>query len=347
MKKKLLMFFSISILIMLFVNIPIVKANPAYEDFTTYIEVEPNNSIQKTTYHIDHATDRDEDAYLYSYKGENFFTNFIHDFDARYLDTALRPVGIVYMLANDLDDFVGLQDDNKTAVCIFFYRHIGDDYRLTLRETWNSTEYSDTWYATASELNYKWKFFNVVKLGDNLTVTIYSTDADRTNEENEDYVLSLILHADHKFSYIFPCNTYNDGYSGYTSNDDIENLDLHTPEWYVTFYNNSGGILRVNNVTITNGTKNSYPNNTILELIAIVEGNLTYGFANFTWDSNYNISNPYNLTVSKNLTLWCYFGNISGNGVDTNGSLIVGLILGLGISGILGIAIIAVVVAKR
>ena len=79
---------------------------------------------------------------------------------------------------------------------------------------------------------------------------------------------------------------------------------------FVTFYNNTGGILRVNNVTTANGTVTWYDNQTIIELVAIVEGNLTYGFGNFTWDSTYNISNPYNYTVIfgvSNLTLWCYF----------------------------------------
>jgi len=81
--------------------------------------------------------------------------------------------------------------------------------------------------------------------------------------------------------------------------------------WDVTFYFTDGGVLRVDNVTIVNGTVNNYPNGTVIELVAIVEGNLTYGFNKFTWDSNSSTSNPYNLTVTADLTAWCYFGEIA------------------------------------
>ena len=88
---------------------------------------------------------------------------------------------------------------------------------------------------------------------------------------------------------------------------------------FLTFYNSSGGIFRVDNATVANGTEIEYDNDTLIEfeIVAIVEGNMTYGFNNFTWNGNYNYTNPYNFSyiIIANTTLWIYFGEIIvGNG---------------------------------
>lgn len=74
----------------------------------------------------------------------------------------------------------------------------------------------------------------------------------------------------------------------------------------VTFYFNEGGIFRVDNATITNGTSTAYANGTVIELIAIVEGNLTYGFNNFSW----NISGSWDILNQNwdSLSGWTKFG---------------------------------------
>jgi len=61
----------------------------------------------------------------------------------------------------------------------------------------------------------------MVKSGTSLTVYIYS-DSARTNLLA---TLSLTLHGDWSFRYIFACSTYNSGGS-YYGDCDIENLDL-------------------------------------------------------------------------------------------------------------------------
>jgi len=93
---------------------------------------------------------------------------------------------------------------------------------------------------------------------------------------------------------------------------------------YLTIYLNDGGILRMNNVSRSNGTVFAWGWGFTLEyeLIAVVEGNLTFGFNNFTWDGSYNCSNPYNFSfaINNNVTLWCYFEPITvGNGVTSVG----------------------------
>ena len=88
---------------------------------------------------------------------------------------------------------------------------------------------------------------------------------------------------------------------------------------YLTIYHTAGGIVRVNNATVANGTENWYTNNTVVEfeVIALVEGNLTYGFDNYTYAAYYNYSNPFNLsfTITENTTLWTYFVELEEGGV--------------------------------
>jgi len=126
-------------------------------------------------------------------------------------------------------------------------------------------------------------------------------------------------------------------------NSTIRFLDLSPLLPYnITFYFNEGGILRVDNMTITNSSSQSYFNGSIIELVAIAEGNLTYGFNNFTWNSNSNVSNPYDLTITSDLTVWCYFGNIT-NGIDTNGSFTTGFLFAFMVGSIMVIPVIGVV----
>lgn len=89
-------------------------------------------------------------------------------------------------------------------------------------------------------------------------------------------------------------------------------LSIHcdyAPIRHVSFYFNYGGQFRVNNGTVTNGTTSDYQDGATLELVA-VPMNRSFIFLNFTWDGSYNDSNPYApLTVTTDLTVWCYFAD--------------------------------------
>lgn len=82
--------------------------------------------------------------------------------------------------------------------------------------------------------------------------------------------------------------------------------DFFTTPCTLTFYFNIGGEFRVDNATITNGTQNTYVNGTVIELCAVTE-NESYVFKNFTWNGNSHTTNPYDLSVTSDLTVWCYF----------------------------------------
>jgi len=74
----------------------------------------------------------------------------------------------------------------------------------------------------------------------------------------------------------------------------------------VNFRFNVGGQFRVDNATVTNGTTYSYTKNgTVYELVAIPK-NSSYVFVSFNWSSS-SVTNPYNLTVTQNETVWCIF----------------------------------------
>ena len=96
-----------------------------------------------------------------------------------------------------------------------------------------------------------------------------------------------------------------------------------------------GGIFRVDNITITNGTSNIYINGTILELASLPQ-NSSFIFFYFEWDNNNATSNPYNLTVMSNLTIWCYFSSVE----------IVDYVLTIGLLVSLGLIIVLVIIAK-
>lgn len=80
--------------------------------------------------------------------------------------------------------------------------------------------------------------------------------------------------------------------------------------WYtfhtVTFKFNEGGIFRVDNATVSNGSSNEYGNGIVIELCAIPQ-NSSWVFVSFNWTGGSATTNPYDYTVTSNDTVWCYF----------------------------------------
>lgn len=74
----------------------------------------------------------------------------------------------------------------------------------------------------------------------------------------------------------------------------------------VVFYRDiSGGSFLVNGTSKYFGNSTAYPTGSILNLTAVPL--IHYSFINFSWDGSSSNSNPYYLTVTSNLTIWCYF----------------------------------------
>lgn len=191
----------------------------AVEDFTTYTEVDPNNHISLVgTNHVDFSAIRSEDAYLYKDKGENYFDDFTHDVDVRFSNPEDQSLAGFWVLSNDLDDLKGLKDTGKTAIAVQIYRSSTGENRLGLREIYGGANYTDYYLASSDT----WYYLTIEKSGTSLTCKIYS-DSARTNLLD---TLSLTLHGDWSFRYVFAANTANNA-TGPTVDADIENLDLN------------------------------------------------------------------------------------------------------------------------
>ena len=107
----------------------------------------------------------------------------------------------------------------------------------------------------------------------------------------------------------------------------------------VTFRNNTGGIFRVDNATLSNGTSKGFWSGTVLEFCALPE-NSSVVFSMFEWNSQNVTTNPHNFTVSSNASVWCVFEE------SPKSRLAVGLLFGLIIGLVIGL-IIALGVSKH
>jgi len=85
-----------------------------------------------------------------------------------------------------------------------------------------------------------------------------------------------------------------------------------TSRKYITFNFTVGGEIAYYNWNASafsqpaNGSEIIFLNGTILKLMAIPE-NESYVFKSWNWTGGSSTSNPYNYTVTANMTIWCYF----------------------------------------
>lgn len=84
--------------------------------------------------------------------------------------------------------------------------------------------------------------------------------------------------------------------------------DEETEPFYIAFYFNEGGQLRVNCSVANNATMNAYQNGTVLELVAVPQ-NSSFVFVSFNWSSGSSLTNPHNYSVTSNKTIWLYFAD--------------------------------------
>ena len=188
------------------------------EDFTTATEVDPNNHIEKTAYHIDFYALRNEDALLYWDKGvDHFGTSWEHKIDIKAISYQDNGVAFFWVLSNDVDDYYGLQTAGKPCIALRLIKSLYP--YLSIRELYNGTEYYSSNFTCTQGTQY---YLTVKRDGTSVTCKIYS-DSARTNLLA---TLSITLHAEQpNHRYIFASQTYNTGVNFYFDCD-IENLDL-------------------------------------------------------------------------------------------------------------------------
>jgi len=285
-----------------------VKSNPSYEDFTTYTEVDPKSHIGLVgTNHIDHHAYCDEDAYLYKDKGVGFFSNFTHhvDFKSDFLqDWAYSST---WLVSNTVDDWRGHEATLVDYITVSPIR-VSLAYpplnRIRLQQCSGTITSQDIGISANT-----WYYLRIEKDGTNVTCRVWTNSNDRTDNDAGagSYIgqITVSMAYDISFRYIYACSTYNSG-SSYNKNVDIENLDLTVNIFTVTSRFNEGGQFRINNATCSNGTEKQFYKNTVIELCALTQ-NSSYIFCSFNWTSGSNTSNPYDYTVTMNMTIWLYF----------------------------------------
>jgi hypothetical protein len=183
-----------------------------YNDFT---EVDPNTHLAIVgTNHLDFDAYKNEDCYLYKDYGTDHFGDFEHKVDMKASALDDYDNSFFWMLSNDINDVHDLYGGGKTFLTLRCIKFSGTSH-IVLEEY----ESGNLWYDDYVITGDTWYYLTVTKSGTSLTCKIYS-DSARTILLD---TLSLTLHADHKFRYLFGCNTYNDGNANVCTLD-IENL---------------------------------------------------------------------------------------------------------------------------
>jgi len=259
--------------------VPTVQASPSYEDFTGYTEVDPNSHIAKTANHVDFQDYRTEDAYLYKDKGAGHFTDFTHKINIKSVSGALWHQAHIWLLSNDIDDAKGLLANGKTAITIDIYKAGSGVVYLTLEEFYTTGEYGNSWSPMSENV---WYYLTIQKSGTALTCKVYSDSARTTLLTT----LSLTLHANHNFRYVFVCNTWNSNSAGCNGDEDVENLDLQeTVSITVTSSPAGSGYVLVDGGAITTPQTYSWSAGSSHTIAANSPANLVSGQSQYVWTS--------------------------------------------------------------
>ena len=294
----------------------LVFANPDYEDFTTYTEVDPStgklavSAERVTATNILYADVR----YVYDDKGEDYFTgDFVHLIDVCITDS-VPTSGYGRFHVWSLWNSIGATEEIRAlddGISVFFYSDNALNERLYLREFDSNNQYSDYMQITEDVIYY----LKIERIDDELTCKVYS-DSDR-EEGNLINTLTLTLHQVLDYQYVYGGQSVGLSIPSQPISCWLENLDLQEEEEaiLVTFYLNDGGKFYVNATDMANSTSTEYENETMLVLMA-VPANFSYIFVSFNWTASSSISNPHEYTVLGNDTIWLLFDGAGAGDED-------------------------------
>ena len=198
----------------------------SFEDFTTYVEVDPNAHISVATNVITFTgLARNESAYVYKDAGVDHFNgDFTHLIDAIYTSVTGTDVLGNWALGNDIGELFLLHSAGKNALIVFRSEASGVNANDYLRENDGGTLYTSSYVDTLSPQNRYYKIKRDENVGTYGTIYLYIySDAARTNLLS---TLSIALHTSKKdYRYIYAVQSYNDGKAGAGTGRN-ENLDL-------------------------------------------------------------------------------------------------------------------------
>lgn len=217
----------------------------AIENFTTYIETDPNSKLTVTAPKITYSgLNRDEEAHVRYDKGIDYFNgNFEHLEEIRITAAVDGGQCITWMLSNVVGDYKTLMNANENALAVFSVGHSGAK-KIYILELDGGIEYASVLYTVTVNTTYYLKIKRDESVGTYGTIYLYIySDAARTNLLQ---TLSVTLHTSKKdFRYIFGAESRDDNNPVYTISGWIENLDLQEipPSPNLTDRNNYNGYL--------------------------------------------------------------------------------------------------------
>ena len=189
----------------------------AFEDFTTYTEVDPNSDITVTSSKLDVDTmRRDALSYVRKDKGSGHFEDFEHLVTIPLTSVSADHMGLGHwVIANSSDTHVQ-RDDNNDGLSITSYRWPTATYRIFLKDHTNDGE---DFYVTSINTTY---YLTIERSSTTCTCKIYS---DVSRETLLDTL--TITCGTGTYQYIYGISSRENPSSGSrTATGYTENLDL-------------------------------------------------------------------------------------------------------------------------
>lgn len=208
------------------------------EDFTTYVEVDPNNHIERTSSRVTAAgLTRPESAYVYSDKGAGHFDgDFDHKLDCRLTSAVENSWMFIWSLKvaiGDYADAVG-SPKNYIALNVGYWLDGGLTYKIRVVGSYNGeADKADYWTGMALDTTY---YLRIKRSGNVVTVGIYGSAANRDDETSPLDTLSIALGGVSSLRYIYAIHSFTLAGNDYPTSGYVENLDLQ--ERWQTFAEN-------------------------------------------------------------------------------------------------------------
>ena len=208
----------------------------AIENFITYTEVDPNSHISVTASKVTFTgLARNEDAYVYKDFGVDFFAGDFEILLTMKISSSQSGVFITpWLLGNNIDDAYNVVNSLR----LYHNMQFGTDPRITLQEWISGTPYTGGFYVFTLGTVYYLKIVRDESVGiyGTLYCYVYSNAARTVLLAT----LSLALHSNANFRYLYPINTSNDGFNfvatGYTENFDVDTtIPTFIPKVQITY----------------------------------------------------------------------------------------------------------------
>ena len=300
-------------------------ANPAYEDLTEFTKAGAEAAqLATTATRVTYTTMAyGDEAYCYKDYGVAYFTysdSNCHYFDFRITSRDFKTAGsgdltmhFLWILANAIGDVADL--NAGTFLTVHHYQNKDEEnYKIAIRERHNSFTYLDV-AGSYNLLVGSTYYSNVSWSGTSLKLNVYSTTELREAGAAGDMAsLSLALHANHEFQYLYCFASYDLPYdpeiSGYN-----ENYDLFLPDPTYPTYT----LMGLNSTLNASGIQFTINLSDNVELdTCLLEWNNTGTFSNISYSlsgTTYQLlaNQTLNATEGLKVEYRFFFNDTSGN----------------------------------